>query len=144
MDDPFAHPSVCRDANVTRLAEPTNSHAVHTIIEQELAAGPTDLTLRGPVLLSLDLSETGEIVAAAAIDPPATPGVEVIAILIDAEGRRTLAPPSTPAPSARKALALRAVEVLGFRPAERAGVPVAFPAYRMTLHVGQSGRAPAA
>ena len=144
MDDPFAHPSLCAAAGVTRLPEPLNWRAVHARLDRELAGRSTDRALCGPVLLTLDLDASGAIRSVAAVDPPPTGDGEPRCVLIEADGRRTPAPPGTPAPPARKALAVAAIQVLRFRPAERDGVPVAFPGYRMTVHVGPGGRAPAA
>jgi hypothetical protein len=103
------------------------------------AAGRT-----GPVLLSLAIDEEGRIVEAVAIDPPSTPGFDVVAVLIDVEGRQVAMPPAALPSAELKELAVRAIRALQFRPAERAGVPVAFPEYRMTLHVEAKRSVPAA
>jgi hypothetical protein len=92
----------------------------------------------------LAIDDEGRITEAVTIDPPSTPGVEVVAVLIDAGGRQVALPAPVPPSPALKELAVRVIRLLRFRPAERAGMPVAFPVYRLTLHVEPTRAAPAA
>jgi hypothetical protein len=95
------------------------------------------------VLLSVAVSASGEVENVRAVEPALPPEVHAIAIHLDDTG--TVIGEGAPVTDNPELIA--AAEAIGralrFRPAEKDGVPVAFPDYRMSIEFGGAGGAEA-
>lgn len=125
-----------RFSGVDRLPRPLNMGEFTLAVREHC---PEDLAVsgaRGAVLLSIDVDEVGAVISSRAVEPPALEGIQVSAILVDGVTgqRREVAPARGAHPALRKA-AEEAAHMLRFAPAERAGQPVAFRDYRVTVEV---------
>ena len=128
-------------AGVERLPEPLDWGVVREAIARERAVTAVGAALAGSVLLSLEIDAAGMVTAAAAVDPPPHPGIEMRAVLLERDGRQRPLPESPPAPPALRHIAVAAIRRLRFRPAERDGAPVAFRDYRLTMEIAAEGGA---
>lgn len=86
------------------------------------------------VLLSISVSATGDVERVRAIQPALPPGVRTVAICEAEAGNVTAHADTAVASDPGVVSAAEAIgRTLRFRPAERNGVPVPFPDYRMSI-----------
>lgn len=122
-------------SGVTRMPEVVDFRPFEAALRRHLAeVRGTRPTRR--VHMSISISETGEILDIAAVNPVLPEGVSTRAVCIDEDGttRVRQPPPVTDDPDII-ALAVSLCRLLSFRPAERKGAPVAFPDYRFGVEL---------
>jgi hypothetical protein len=121
--------------SVTKLPQDVTSHGEFSTAMTTHA--PRHLEgRRERVLLSISVSATGAIERVRAIKPTLPPGVQVIAVCEDEAGNSTAMVGAVTADPDVISAAEAIGRTLRFRPAERDGVPVAFPDYRMSIEFG--------
>ena len=88
------------------------------------------------VLMSISISETGEILDVTPVKPVLPEGVSTRAVCIEDDGTTVMiqSPPLTDDPDIGGA-AIGLCRLLSFRPAERDGVPVEFPDFRFGIEL---------
>lgn len=133
-DDPSSLDDLVQLYNsVTRLPELADHNQLWSVI---LRHKPDKLRPGGAsarVLLSLSLSEEGEVLAARGTTPDASKAVAMRGIMMSEDGEYLGDIPDTTADAEIVAAAEAACLELTFRPAERDGTAVPFPDYRISI-----------